>query len=212
MALSKIRRNFKRFRSDNHYSYPLLFLFIDCLGGLFRVLLICLILGIGWVFFSRFIGIDGDLDNRLSTASLGALPLAASSVDAQMTVEVAEEDKVDLQTPVRQLLDQNWILNKYRGSYTVQVASSESKPELENFAQQFRLDEQLHIYPFKISSAGRPVFGLAFGIYPTFFSANKVAEKLSEPLRENKPWIRPIGNLQDQIIATTEKIESVGAN
>ncbi len=240
MTITRVRRNYKRFRVDNHYSYPALFFFVDILLGALKVLAIGFVLAIAWLIFNRYFVEQHQIDTGatidVASQSEGVKPKpgrekataeknvvsmnALSAQEGNLSMVPAASETARLDTTAADepaaaspagtadnfsLMDHNWILGKSKLGYTVQLGSSPEKAKLVDFAKQIELDEQLHIYTFKLTPSGRPVYGLAFGVYSDFEVAEKVIEELPASLQEYQPWIRRIDTLQDQIIRLTGK-------
>ena len=55
------------------------------------------------------------------------------------------------------------------------------------------------IYPFLTTDSQNPVFGLLSGLYETRSEAIAAVESMSEEAKKFGVWIRPVGDLQDDI-------------
>lgn len=228
MIFTNVRRRLRRYRTENPYSHTLLFLCLDVFWDLLKIFLVGLVLVTGWFFSSKWMSSLQQSPQAeaviLDESRQPVVPVVARSTEfteiektdrvADAETDVATNDaKIPKQLSpeeeaavVAKLFDNKWLLSQSRGNYTLQLGSSPEKEKLVAFAGELAIFEQAHIFAFKVSSIGNPIYGLSIGMYPDMESAQKSIEELPPSFRQFKPWVRPIGELQDQVVLVQERL------
>lgn len=222
MIFTTQRGRLRRYRTENPYSNPLMFFFLDVFLGLFKALLMCVVLFAAWSAGKAWMkpqegsmpataSVTEDIVERAPLSQSAVEPAAEiqePSVETLIAASLADEkiETVEQTKPLVILFDDKWVLNQRRDSFIVQLGSSPEKDKLVEFANELLIDEQAHIYAFKVSSIGNPIYGLGFGLFPDLRSAQTYIDKSPEAYRQFDPWIRPLGDLQDQIVKAKEKL------
>lgn len=95
--------------------------------------------------------------------------------------------------------DRSWVLAQDSSKYTIQIGSSVDRELLLSEAQSIESEEMLVLYDFKRTPSGRPVYGLAVGVFASVKEALRAIGNLPTEMKVNKPWVRQFGELQEQV-------------
>ena len=236
MASSLISRRIKRYRAANPYSHRFFFGCISALIGTLKIVVLLLVLAACWKGFlvltqaeNSDVTVAGNPDREadagalvqlrspISTAPVVAPPeVAPPAVTAQLAVAAppavtTSESNVESllsSSPVTEtvLFDEAWVMSLDRDKFTVQLGTSPDLDKLVAFAREVFASEQAHVFPFRVSSIGNPIYGLAFGEHADLQAARDAVAQFPAAYRQYDPWIRPVGLLQDQIQAAKNKL------
>lgn len=210
-------RSLRRYRADNPYSHTLLFFFLDAAFGLLKIVLVGVVLASVWLIGNAWMKTSKHSPENTAmvvdeveqqSAAIVIAEIESASVDPERaaTLDQQIDQSPKKEEPVVALFDEKWVLSQSRDSFTMQLGSSPDRDKLVDFANEVLVDEQAHIYAFKVSSIGNPIYGLAYGLYPDLKSAQESIEKLPSSYREFNPWVRPISELQNQISQVKKKL------
>ncbi|HID48538.1 MAG TPA: hypothetical protein EYP40_02815 [Chromatiales bacterium] len=89
---------------------------------------------------------------------------------------------------------EDWIRGQASARYTLQLASSKKRKRIENYYRQNQLEGQAGYY--RNRRKGEDWYALVYGSYATREEARSAAENLPASLRQWKPWIRRIKDIQ----------------
>jgi DamX protein len=144
-----------------------------------------------------------------STASSVVVPVPSTDTDAASVPAVSdgtsddgvpvEVEEPEVQRVVRAVENERWVLFQPQTKFTLQLATSRERDYIMEFAQTLPLDGPLAVYPFVIKSNGRQVYGLLNGLFDSTDEALAAINAMPAEVRQFKPWIRPIKQLQDEI-------------
>lgn len=220
MSVTNVGKRLRRYRAENPYSHTLSFFFLDAFLGLSKIVLVGVVLIAAWLAGSAWMNaqqhspqaiaiVAEEIKQQPVTAAHTVVRTEAENPDAvlDVTVSVQENTRPDNNdAPIVAVLGDEWLLNQSRDSFTLQVGSSPARGKLVAFANEVVNDQQTTIYAYKVSRIGNPIYGLALGLYPDLQSAQQSIEKLPASYRQFDPWVRPLGELQDQIIQVKERL------
>lgn len=93
----------------------------------------------------------------------------------------------------------DWIRRQAATAYTLQLIAGRQTSTLEKFITEHQLkgDEQLAFY--QGTRDGAPWYGLIYGVYPDKQAAIDARSRLPQQLRQLKPWVRNLGELQHSL-------------
>ncbi len=97
------------------------------------------------------------------------------------------------------LRDEAWLLAQPPGRYTLQVLSSPRREAVLERARRLRLAAPVAVFRFR--HQGRDWYALVVGAYPDRASARRAIDALPPDLRNNRPWVRRLGDVQALIRA-----------
>ncbi len=100
-----------------------------------------------------------------------------------------------------ELFDSEWILNQNTNNFTIQLASSNDRAKLKNYALDLPVTIPLVIYPSRISTDGNITYGLSAGVFKSNEEALSALATLPEALGEYGLWVRKIADISTQISA-----------
>lgn len=95
----------------------------------------------------------------------------------------------------------DWILKQNPEHYTLQLVAGNNIKTLRAFIQRHSPSEPLALY--QSSRKNQPWFGLIHGTYSSKQKAFTARDRMSKSLRGQKPWVRKLGPLQDELRETT---------
>ncbi len=78
--------------------------------------------------------------------------------------------------------------------FAVQLIAVTTRKQVEAFVELHKLWDMTAV---KVSKAGKPLYVLIPGVYKTRSDAQTAVASLPESVQQLKPWIRPLGGLQD---------------
>ncbi len=120
---------------------------------------------------------------------------ATASITPQQTLSSAPIDGTEAIS---------WVNQQRSSDYLIQFASSPDKSAMLEFALS-NLSDGSVLYPYKRTPSNRPVYGLARGVYPSLETAQQAISEMPAALRNQQPWIRPLGQLKSQIATTIQQ-------
>ncbi len=95
--------------------------------------------------------------------------------------------------------DEAWLLAQPPGHYTLQVLSSPRRVAVLDRGRRLRLTIPVAVFRFR--RQGRDWYALVVGAYPDRTSARRAIDALPPDLRNNRPWVRRLGDVQALIRA-----------
>lgn len=116
---------------------------------------------------------------------------AAAAAAAKKTAEDA------IKANLNNLESPNWILVQNSALFTVQMIADTSRTSVENFLSKAELDAPNSIFSF--DRDGVTWFALVHGLYGSIEEARKDIEKMPANARNNQPWIRAVGRIQNAL-------------
>ncbi len=78
--------------------------------------------------------------------------------------------------------------------FAVQLIAVSTRKQIEAFVE---LHDLWDMTAVKVSRAGKPLYVLIPGVYKTRIDAQTAVASLPQSVQSLKPWIRPLGGLQD---------------
>ncbi|MEJ2791957.1 AAA family ATPase [Iodobacter sp. LRB] len=159
--------------------------------------------GWGWIVLS--VGLAGGVwAGLMQAANPPAQVIVASAPLALASSPEALAPDLPLTAALRQkLTESRQKMNRAEASDTavmLLVTSQSKTAELEKFLAQAALllpHEQLLIYPAEVR--GSKGWGLVYGLFPDKNSAKAAMASLPESLRKNKPILRTVGGMRDEL-------------
>ena len=109
------------------------------------------------------------------------------------------EDRLTPAIPDRAIENERWVLFQSPSKFTIQLATSRERSYIIDLAKTMEVTDPVAIYPFLTTDSQNPVFGLLSGLYETRSEAIAAVENMSEDAKKFGVWIRPVGDLQDDI-------------
>lgn len=220
MASSLLPRSVRRYRARNPYSFAFFFNCLDAIIGVLKIAAVLLVLAACWKAYFVWIDarkvdqlVESDLTRIVNTdlpsVSGGASNSTASSSEETLRAPAVSEVQPVLSGPQVSesvLFDEAWLMSLDRDKFTVQLGTSPELDKLVAFAREVFAAEQAHIFPFRVSSIGNPIYGLAFGEHVDLQAAQEAVALFPAAYRQYDPWIRPVGQLQDQVQDTRSKL------
>jgi DamX protein len=90
--------------------------------------------------------------------------------------------------------DREWLGRQNRGHYTIQLIAAQSPTAARSFVEQHQLSAIRYI---QTRSGGQNFVVALAGSFPTRAAAEAAVSSLPAAVRENQPWIRSIGSVQE---------------
>ena len=202
--LTRPGRRYRRFRYENQYDSPLLIFFADAAIMLAKLALLIAALLAVWVLADRM-GNDPQASAAEVTQSSGqpatGQQVAVQPADTIITIEAAgTEAPAKAATSVKpDIVDAEWIASLNPQHFIVQFASTPDLNLLNELIPVINNNEEIAIYPFKKTRSGRPVYGIATGVFTDLDGALASLNDLSDEARAYDPWVRPVVELIKQI-------------
>jgi len=133
--------------------------------------------------------------------------------DSQAQAEITAATATQATNPIRKshtkipaakagVYNADWLLKQDGGSYVVQLASSIEKPDLYQKAFDLSETHPAVVFPFKMTRSNQLMYGYAIGMYDTVREARAGIKQLSGNVVAEGVWIRPVGEIQKQIVNT----------
>lgn len=204
--------NYRVFKANNRYSYPFLFFALGALKSLCQLGALAVA---GWVVYQ---GISSTTNSDTSHSNVAkvsvAAPVTAIAKQKVQSVEILAVSTDAINPPLvnpntaleplgdnaTRLLDWEWVLKQDAEKFTIQYGSSPDEELLYESARAFPTESAVVVFPFKKTPSNRTVFGFSSGLYDSLDSAQQAIKELPQSARSFGPWIRPIGQLQKQIV------------
>lgn len=90
----------------------------------------------------------------------------------------------------------SWLHEQNADQYIIQFASSGNETDVVGFTDEFMPNSAV-IYPFKLGSSDKTVFGAASKtVYDSQEAASVALKEMPENVKQYDPWIRPVSELQ----------------
>lgn len=121
-------------------------------------------------------------------------PAPASAPPAAETTTAATPDTDDTGAGLESA---NWVLVQNPKQYTVQLSASTDRESVTAFLTRSKLPAPNSIFSFQRGS--KTWYALVHGLFPTITAAREAIDKMPDNARRNKPWIRPIGQIQQSV-------------
>lgn len=128
---------------------------------------------------------------------------AARAAEAKAAEEKAAADKAaqekaaQSQANLNNLESPNWILVQNPSLFTVQMIADTQRSSVENFLANASLDAPNSIFSF--NRDGVTWYALVHGLYDSIEEARLDIEKMPANARNNQPWIRAVGRIQNAL-------------
>ncbi len=128
---------------------------------------------------------------------------AAKAEEEKLAKEKAEKEAAEkAQTEqtlanVNNLESPNWILVQNPSLFTVQMIADTKRQSVETFLSRANLDGPNSIFSF--DRDGVTWHALVHGLYGSIEEARKDIEKMPATARNNQPWIRAVGRIQNAL-------------
>jgi septal ring-binding cell division protein DamX len=197
----------RKFRRENPYNHPFVFLLVDLTDSALKTAIVAGLLFGGFHFVKQQLSVAESRELAISDQPRTddhayleyAVVVAASSEILQ-----ANESNPSPQVSGNSLLDGSpgirWINDLPDSHYVIQYAASIDKTSLIEFANN-HLQKGAVIYPFKTTAENDVMYGLASGLYESLFIALQTVDKLPEPIAIHSPWVRPVVELKAEVAA-----------
>ncbi|MCW8888414.1 MAG: AAA family ATPase [Gammaproteobacteria bacterium] len=142
-----------------------------------------------------------DSNERLTPAVVEDDEAAMLNEDVPMSLQEAPQTTPPAEVKKQQevggenLSGRAWLQSQPETSFTIQLVAAEREAALDEMI----LKEKLHneLVRFSFSRGGRPIHVLTQGIYSERTSAEEALKRYSSAV---KPWIRPIGDIQQLFV------------
>ncbi len=118
------------------------------------------------------------------------------------------QDGLDNDTKISKFLDDSWILNLNPSQYVIQYDASTNLRSLETSTPAIQYGDQIGIFQYDETLSGRPVYGIAGGVYNSYDEAMTVLEGLPEIAESYDPWVRKAGDVVSQIVSLKKKSQA----
>lgn len=122
-------------------------------------------------------------------------PAAAPPPVAAPGVAAAPESATAQDTDGPVLRDTGWLREQPAGRFTIQILALSDLQSLRRYGREQGLDMDLAW--FRTVRDGRDWYVLVAGSYPDAETARAAIPGLPEPVRNNKPWVRSFGSIQE---------------
>lgn len=104
-----------------------------------------------------------------------------------------------------EIVDSKWVQGLNPAHYIMQFGASPDRALLDEFIPVINQSEPIAVYLFKRTPSGRPVYGIATGVYKTADAALAAIESFSAQARSHEPWVRKISDLKEDIATFTSE-------
>ncbi len=210
--------SYRVFKANNRYSYPMFFFMMGTLKNTCQIgaVTIC-----AWVIYTaghnQLTTGDSTLASSTSHASSPTTILSPVEIPAvashgmQNSRQITESTRLKpvtsgaLQHTESGLHGSKWVFKQDERMFTIQYASSPDIELITQGARSFSTSDAVAVFPFKKNRNKQMVYGFSAGIYDSVKSAQLAIAALPESTRALEPWIRPIGELQEQVARTLER-------
>jgi DamX protein len=91
------------------------------------------------------------------------------------------------------------LLTARSGSYVMQMLGSSDRKSAQNFVTKWSGQVKNGLYWFETVRDGKPWFVVSSGAYPDKKAATAAVAQLPQQLRSQSPWVREVGQIQQQI-------------
>jgi DamX protein len=91
------------------------------------------------------------------------------------------------------------LLTARSGSYVMQMLGSSDRKSAQNFVTKWSGQVKSGLYWFETVRDGKPWFVVSSGAYPDKKAATAAVAQLPQQLRSQSPWVREVGQIQQQI-------------
>jgi len=96
-----------------------------------------------------------------------------------------------------------WILKQNPKHRSLQLIAGYKYTTLTNYVKKYRLPKEKLAY-YRSQNKGKIWHSLLYGLYPDYQAANSAAKTLGKKLGKNKPWIRKLKSIQNDIKNQTQ--------
>ena len=131
----------------------------------------------------------------------------AISNEVKPVVKLESDQQASNKTDVPVIVNEQWVLEQSSDNYTIQFRTSSDAEILRQFAPDIGSQTTLSIFPFKKSTDGEVIFGIATGLYENMEDALAAIEVMAPAAQEFGPWIRPLNVLQSEISDTVKNLQ-----
>lgn len=104
-----------------------------------------------------------------------------------------------------EIVGSKWVQGLNPAHYIMQFGASPDRSLLDQFIPVINQGEPIAVYPFKRNRSGKPVYGIATGVYKTGDAALAAIESFSAQARAYDPWVRKISDLKEDIASLTNE-------
>ena len=101
--------------------------------------------------------------------------------------------------PNKAFKSESWILKQNPGHRSLQLIAGYKYETLTNYVRKYDLPKNKLAY-YQSQNKGKIWHSLLYGVYPDYQTAKSAAKKLNKKLGNNKPWIRKLKSIQNDII------------
>lgn len=122
---------------------------------------------------------------------------ATEAVAASAEPPTAAPDPVEPGTLTE--ADAEWLDARPKGEFTLQLAAASERAGIESLAARYRWQRPLLAY--RISSGGRAVWALGYGVFLDGRSARQALTELPERLQKSGPWARSLAGIRKRLAA-----------
>ena len=202
MDLLKPLRAYEDFKREKQYDAPVTIFLADCSIGFLKTATALTVITMIWFTVSS--AYHGD-SGTLQAAKNSSTPSNADLLVVDANSPAAREADTNDRAPSSRIsiVGSQWMLEQNPEHFIVQYGSSPNLRLLKQFAAVMETDEPIAIYPFKTTSSGKPVYGIASSLHSNLEAGLNSVKQLPESVREFGPWVRPLKNVQQQIRKTS---------
>ncbi|WP_455209899.1 AAA family ATPase [Kaarinaea lacus] len=133
------------------------------------------------------------------TNELNSPPNTLNSAQTTPSISPRAESDREQQPPlVRNIHQETWLLEQKPDYYTLQLVAGYQKSTVNNYLRRHKLPATELAY-YRSINKGNDWHSLVFGIFPDYGSAKLAIDGLPSKVRQSKPWIRRLKNIQKEI-------------
>ncbi len=130
-------------------------------------------------------------------------PSAPNTVNNEDEINAAsppsEPNNTDMRSGlVRSIHLEQWLMEQKPNYYTLQLVAGYQKSTVNNYLKRHKLPATELAYYHSLNK-GKDWHSLVFGVYPDYNSAKLAINDLPPEVRQSKPWIRRLNNIQNEI-------------
>ncbi len=138
---------------------------------------------------------DEPTDTTTDSSIAGAMPKQAQQIPP------AEKQATGLPEAEKQpAADRGWVAQQSAANYTIQLLASGRMSSCEEQVKQLYERYQLETHAHAFALKGRKLCSVIYGSYEKPAEAKAKLKQLPRNLRQNKPWIRKLSELQELAI------------
>ncbi len=134
---------------------------------------------------------DEQTDSMADSSIAGAMPKQIKQIPP---VEKQATEVPEAESPPA--ADHGWVAQQPAANYTIQLLASGRMSSCEEQVRQLHEHYQLETHAHAFAMKGKKLCSVIYGSYEKRAEAKAKLKQLSRKIRQNKPWIRKLGELQ----------------